>query len=321
MRKNKIKNGGGAGAIKRWRSVAVAALVAVMVGASNAWAAPGDDGMAQVKSFANNLANYVTAIAASVAVLFIAINGVKYTTAGGNPSKQLEAKNGLVAAWRRSRHRAVRPRHRRARRLGTPVTAQRVTVPVPAETGGEDRLAGSLTFRHAAYLTVAAAGVAVMLLGDRSVARLLVGALVAMVGVAGAAVRPYGEPLDRLVPAAVAYLRRRRAEARCANGADSDPEPEIAAAVTDESAAPEPAAEGMPSRLERSWSVPWRAVAAALAVLGVVAVAVARWPRPVPAQPPVTRVVVVTVPVPAPDPWEEVLDDAVDSWLDDIAGT
>jgi hypothetical protein len=100
MRKNKIKNknGGGAGAIKRCRSVAVAALVVVMVGTSNAWAAPGDDGMAQVKAFANNLANYVTAIAASVAVLFIAINGVKYTTAGGNPSKQLEAKNGLVAA-------------------------------------------------------------------------------------------------------------------------------------------------------------------------------------------------------------------------------
>jgi hypothetical protein len=203
------------------------------------------------------------------------------------------------------------------------VTAPRVTVPVPAETGVEDRLAGALTFRHAAYLAVAAAGAAVMLLGYRSVARLFVGALVAMVGVAGAVVRPYGEPLDRLAPAAVAYLRRRHVEARCANGADSDPEPEVTPAVTDEPVAPEPtapepAAEGMPSRPGRSWSMPWRAVAA---VLGVVAVAVARWPRPVPAQPPVTRVVVVTVPVPAPDPWEEVLDDAVDAWLDDIAGT
>ena len=89
--KDKDKSGGGRGGF-------VAAQVVVMVGASSAWAAPGDDGMAQVKAFANNLANYVTAIAASVAVLFIAINGVKYTTAGGSPSRQLEAKNGLVAA-------------------------------------------------------------------------------------------------------------------------------------------------------------------------------------------------------------------------------
>jgi uncharacterized membrane protein (DUF441 family) len=93
--KDKDKSGG---RVKRWRRGFVASMAVVMVGASNAWAQPGDEGMAQVKSFANNLANYVTAIAASVAVLFIAINGVKYTSAGGNPSKQLEAKNGLVAA-------------------------------------------------------------------------------------------------------------------------------------------------------------------------------------------------------------------------------
>lgn len=96
--RNKIKNSGGAGAIRRWRSVAVVALVVVMAGATGGWAAPGDEGMAQVKSFANNIANYVTAIAASVAVLFIAVNGVKYTTAGGSPSRQLEARNGLIAA-------------------------------------------------------------------------------------------------------------------------------------------------------------------------------------------------------------------------------
>lgn len=105
------------------------------------------------------------------------------------------------------------------------MSANRVRVAVPAETGVEDRLVGSLTFRHAAYLAVAAAGVAVMLLGDRSVARLLVGTLVALVGVAGAAARPYGEPLDRLAPAALLYLRRRRGERRTA----ASSEPEVAA--------------------------------------------------------------------------------------------
>ncbi|MEA2493268.1 MAG: hypothetical protein QOJ29_1179, partial [Thermoleophilaceae bacterium] len=84
--KVKNKEVRGAGWVRLWRRGIVAAVVVVMVGTSDAWAASGNDGMAQVKSFADHLANYVTAIAA---VLFIAINGVKYTTAGGNPSRQL----------------------------------------------------------------------------------------------------------------------------------------------------------------------------------------------------------------------------------------
>ena len=96
--KNNGKKVGGGGWVRRLRRGFVAAVVVVMVGTSDAWAASGDGGMAQVKSFADHLANYVTAIAATVAVLFIAINGVKYTTAGGNPSRQLEARNGLIAA-------------------------------------------------------------------------------------------------------------------------------------------------------------------------------------------------------------------------------
>jgi hypothetical protein len=96
--KNKNKKSGSGRWVRLWRRGFVAAVVVVMVGTSDAWAASGDGGMAQVKSFADHLANYVTAIAATVAVLFIAINGVKYTTAGGNPSRQLEARNGLIAA-------------------------------------------------------------------------------------------------------------------------------------------------------------------------------------------------------------------------------
>lgn len=55
-------------------------------------------GIGQVTAFAARLTDYVTAVAASVAVLFIAINGVRWTTSGGNPSRQAEAKAGLAAA-------------------------------------------------------------------------------------------------------------------------------------------------------------------------------------------------------------------------------
>jgi hypothetical protein len=202
------------------------------------------------------------------------------------------------------------------------VTAQRVTVPVPAETGVEDRLAGSLTFRHAAYLAVAAAGVAVMLLGERSPVRVVLGALVAIVGVAGAAVRPYGEPLDRLLPAAVAYLRRHRAERRATSPAEAEAEVEVEPEPDPEPVpVPEPTGETdqvdehvapRPRRL-----IPFRALLIGAPLAAVVAVAVARWPHPAPAPP----VQVVVVPVEVVDPWEEAIDDAVDAWLDDIRGT
>lgn len=212
------------------------------------------------------------------------------------------------------------------------MTGQRVTVPVPAETGVEDRLAGALTFRHAAYLAVAAAGLAVMLLGDRSVARLLVGALVAVIGLAGAVLRPYGEPLDRLVPAAAAYLGRRRHERADAAPEAGEPgvEPDGTAEITAVHVPPSEeapqatdaaVAEGEPSRPRARRRLPWRAVAAGVAAAAVVTVAAMRWPDPSPAAP-VTRVVVVPVPVqvPAQDPWGEALDGAVDSWIQDALG-
>ena len=63
-----------------------------------AFAAPAAGGIESVKAFASQLTNYVTAIAASVAVLFMAVNGIRYITSGGNPIKQSEAKNGIVSA-------------------------------------------------------------------------------------------------------------------------------------------------------------------------------------------------------------------------------
>lgn len=58
----------------------------------------GAGGIGEVTSFAGKLTDYVTAIAASMAVLFIAINGLRWTSSSGNPAKQAEAKNGLTAA-------------------------------------------------------------------------------------------------------------------------------------------------------------------------------------------------------------------------------
>ena len=62
------------------------------------WACAAAGGIAEVKSFASKLTSYVTAIAASVAVLFMAVNGLRWTMSSGNPSRQAEARNGLVAA-------------------------------------------------------------------------------------------------------------------------------------------------------------------------------------------------------------------------------
>jgi hypothetical protein len=76
--------------------VAVVAGLAVLCSDLPAWAA--GSGIGAVRSFAARIANYVTALAATIAVLFIAINGVKYTASNGNPGKQMEAKNGLVSA-------------------------------------------------------------------------------------------------------------------------------------------------------------------------------------------------------------------------------
>ncbi len=70
--------------------------IAVVVEADVAWAQAG--GIAEVQRFASRLTNYVTAVAASIAILFIAVNGVRWTMSSGNPARQAEAKNGLVAA-------------------------------------------------------------------------------------------------------------------------------------------------------------------------------------------------------------------------------
>jgi hypothetical protein len=112
-----------------------------------AWAAP--VGIAEVQRFASSLTNDVTAVAASIATLFIAVNGVRWTMSSGNPSRHAEAKNGLVSAGAVFAIRVGEPR-RQPRRGGAAVTGDPVVV-VPRDLDVEDRLVGPVTFRMAAW--------------------------------------------------------------------------------------------------------------------------------------------------------------------------
>lgn len=85
-----------AGRLAATAGVVAAAAGLVLIVPEPGWAA--EAGIESVKAFATKLTNYVTAVAASVAVLFMAISGVRWTMSSGNPMRQTEARNGLVAA-------------------------------------------------------------------------------------------------------------------------------------------------------------------------------------------------------------------------------
>lgn len=55
-------------------------------------------GIAEVAAVAGRLAGYLTAISASVAVLFIGINGLRWVISSGHPHRQADARAGLIAA-------------------------------------------------------------------------------------------------------------------------------------------------------------------------------------------------------------------------------
>ncbi len=80
-----------------WLGVLVT-VVAVMLIEQAACAYAATGGIAEVKSFASKLTGYVTAVAASIAILFMAVNGLRWTMSSGNPMRQTEARHGLVAA-------------------------------------------------------------------------------------------------------------------------------------------------------------------------------------------------------------------------------
>lgn len=83
-------------------------------------------------------------------------------------------------------------------------------VVVPGDLDVEDRLAGPVTFRMAAWLTAAAAGVALVAAGHGAIPTTALGVLLVAVGVTGACWRPGGRPAAAWLAPMVAYRRRQR---------------------------------------------------------------------------------------------------------------
>jgi hypothetical protein len=81
-----------------WLGVVVGMLLVIVLDQATASWGAGSGGIEDVKSFASKLTNYVTALAASIAVLYMAISGIRWTMSGGSPMRQTEARNGLVSA-------------------------------------------------------------------------------------------------------------------------------------------------------------------------------------------------------------------------------
>lgn len=132
-------------------------------------------------------------------------------------------------------------------------------VVVPGDLDVDDRIAGPLTFRMAAWLAAAAGGVAMVAASRGDVARVVLGAVLVVAGAAGAWARPGGRPLGAWVVPLVAYRRRRRAYA-----APVDDEPQARPVAVAEDAVEDVTVRRRPRR--RSVGAVFLAVAVAVAV-------------------------------------------------------
>ena len=103
-----------------------------------------------------------------------------------------------------------------------------VVVVVPGDLDVEDRIAGPVTFRMAAWLAAAAAGVALVVASRGAVAVVGLGVLLVAVGLAGAWWRPGGRPVAAWVAPLLAYRKRRPYVTAAEVEDDSEPEPRSA---------------------------------------------------------------------------------------------
>jgi hypothetical protein len=164
-------------------------------------------------------------------------------------------------------------------------------VVVPRDLDVEDRLAGPVTFRMAAWLAAAAAGVALVVASRGAVAPTALGAVLVVIGLAGAWWRPGGRPVAAWVAPLLAY-RKRHASYVTAAEVEDEPVPEPM--VAEPAASPEPRA---PRDVRRTLRV---AVTVAAIVLGGVAGAGVAAFRDGAA--PARSAPVAEVPTPAPHP-------------------
>jgi len=179
-------------------------------------------------------------------------------------------------------------------------------VVVPGDLDVEDRLAGPVTFRMAAWLAAAAAGVALVVASRGAVAVAGLGVLLVAVGLAGAWWRPGGRPVAAWAAPLLAYRKRSRSYGTSLPVED-EPVPEQV--VTELDASPEPRV-----RRDRRRTLPVAVTVAAVVLGGLAGAGVAAFRggaaparvgpvAEVPTPAPPDRVVVV-VPVEPFTGWE-----------------
>jgi hypothetical protein len=101
-------------------------------------------------------------------------------------------------------------------------------VVVPGDLDVEDRIAGPVTFRMAAWLAASAAGVALVAASRGAVATTALGVLLVVVGITGAWWRPGGRPVAAWLGPLLAYRKRRQSYGTTAEVADAPaPEPTV----------------------------------------------------------------------------------------------
>ncbi|MDT4922629.1 MAG: hypothetical protein QOG01_342 [Pseudonocardiales bacterium] len=164
-------------------------------------------------------------------------------------------------------------------------------VVVPGDLDVEDRIAGPVTFRMAAWLAASAAGVALVVASRGAVAVAGLGVLLVAVGLAGAWWRPGGRPVAAWIAPLLAYRKRSRSYVTAAEVEDESAPEQV---VAEPAVSPEPRA---PRDVRRTLRV---AVTVAAIVLGGVAGASVAAFRGGAA--PARVGPVVEVPTPAPNP-------------------
>ena len=100
-------------------------------------------------------------------------------------------------------------------------------VVVPGDLDVEDRIAGPVTFRMAAWLAAAVAGAALIAAGRGAIAPTVLGVALLAVGIAGAWWRPGGRPVAAWVAPLLAYRKRRSSYVPAAAVEDPAPEPVV----------------------------------------------------------------------------------------------
>lgn len=167
-------------------------------------------------------------------------------------------------------------------------------VVVPGDLDVEDRIAGPVTFRMAAWLAAAAAGVALLAAAHGAAAPTALGVVVVVVGITGAWWRPGGRPVAAWVAPLLAYRKRRRSHG---TAVDDDPMPEPDVTVEPEPTTDEPA----PRRAVPTWRHGRVVAGVATGALALTAALVLVGSRDG-ARPPAAPVADVSAPEPTADP-------------------